>query len=86
MQDQTDGAKKPLWHWSQVLKAGEPNYEMMHRECFTVVGAILLLRPYLVWQTFTICKDHDVLEWIRNLADSTVRLASTTRQVENPFI
>lgn len=57
-----------------MLNSSEQNYGKMHRECFAVVGSMILWTPRVEGQRFTICADCVALDWILSLFDSTVRL------------
>lgn len=58
-----------------MLSVTDQNYDMTHHECLAEVCTILLLRPYLAGQKFTVPNDHVAVKWIFNLADLTGPLA-----------
>ena len=60
MQEQ-EGTLRPIGYWSRSLTPAEKNYDTTQREWLAVVWAILLLRPYLEMQKFTVRTDHDAL-------------------------
>ena len=75
LQDQEDAGYVPIGYWSRALTKQERDYTTTEKECLAIVWAILLLRPYLEGQRFTVRTDHDSLRWVLNLADAKGRLA-----------
>ena len=62
-------------YWSRAFTKQEHDYNTTEKECMPIVWAILLLRPYLEGQRFTIQMYSDSLRWVLNLADAKGRLA-----------
>lgn len=54
----------PIRHCSQTIFVAVKNYYTTYHECYSLVWAILLLRPCLEGQTFTIHTDQDALKLI----------------------
>ena len=75
LQDQGGGDFHPVGYWSRALTKQEREYTTTEKECLAIVWSILLLRPYLEGQRFTVRTDHDSLKWVLNLADAKGRLA-----------
>ena len=75
LQDQGGGEFHPVGYWSRALTKQERDYTTTEKECLAIVWSILLLRPYLEGQRFTVRTDHDSLRWVLNLADAKGRLA-----------
>ena len=76
LQDQPNGDKLPIGHWSRSLTDAERNYTTTEKECLAVVWSILALRRYLYGSPFNLRTDYEALRWVLNLADSSGRLAS----------
>lgn len=68
---QEDGRDRPTGYLSCTLSKPEKNLDAIHRDCFAVVLAVLLLRRSLEGTMFTIKTDHHAWTWILNLADAT---------------
>ena len=64
----------PVGYWSRTLSPAEQNYTTTEQECLAVVWSVLMLRPYLEGQEFTIRTDHDSLKWLMALSDASGRL------------
>ena len=64
-----------MGYWNSALTKQERDHTTTENECLAIVWAILLLRPYLKRQRFTIRTDQDSLRWVLNLADAEGRLA-----------
>ena len=75
LQDQGGAGYVPIGHCSRALTKQERDYTTTEKECLAIVWAILLLRPYLEGQRFTVRSDRDSLRWVLNLADAKGRLA-----------
>lgn len=75
LQDQGDGAYKPVGYWSRVLTPAECNYSTTERECLAVVWALFLLRPYLEGTRFVVRTDHTALKWMLHMDGAHGRLA-----------
>lgn len=48
LQKKYDGTTKPIGYYSMILADGEKNLDTKYHECFSVVTAVLWLRPF--WQ------------------------------------
>lgn len=55
-------------------KARKTKFQHTRRDYQVTLRALLLLRANWLLQKFTVCTDHDALEWILTLPDSTGRL------------
>ena len=75
LQEQPEGGTRPIGYWSRALTEAEHNYTTTEKQCLAVVWRILTLRPYLYGSAFNLRTDHEALRWVRNLADSSSRLA-----------
>lgn len=69
LQDQEDGAKKPLGSYNRTLNAPGQNYETTHCDCVAIVWAIILLKPYLERETFNSVWTNDALNDIFKLGN-----------------
>lgn len=58
-----------------MTNAANWNYNTTHWECLGIVGAILLLRPYLNNHNFTIRTYQEALIWISNEQEGTGKMA-----------
>lgn len=67
LQQQPEGPDKTVGYWLNSLNNAEPSYDIPHKECFAVVWAVLLLRPYVEVARFSIQTDHDALHCIWDL-------------------
>lgn len=74
-QQQLDGTTKLIGYCSQSFPSPERKYDKTQRECLTTVCAVLLPRLYLEGARFLVRTDHDSLNFIPYLTDSTERLA-----------
>ena len=74
-QDLKDGnAWSHVGYWSNTFNSAEQKYSATERECFSVVGAITTLRPYLEPTKFTVSTDQNALRWFRTLTEPSGRL------------
>jgi len=64
----------PIGYWSKTLTTAESKYTATERECYAVVWAITLLRPYVEGSKFHVRTDHEALRWLSTLTDSSGRL------------
>ena len=64
--------QKPLGYWSRTLTAPERNYSATERECLVVVWALQILRPYLLYESFTVYTGHHSLRWLMMVNDPSV--------------
>lgn len=66
---------KPIGFWSRSFndtgRAGDPT----HMECTAVLGALLILRPYLKGTRLKIGTDQDALRWGLILTNASGKLA-----------
>lgn len=75
LQMQPDDTTKPIGYWSRSLTNTERQNDTTQRECLTIFWSISYLRSYLEGQCFTVQTDHDALERILYIANSTDILA-----------
>ena len=73
-QTHPDGKRYPLGYWSRTLQKAERNYSASERECLAVVFALQTLRPYLLFEKFTVYTDHASLRWLLNIQEPSGRL------------
>ena len=73
-QTHPDGERKPIGFWSRSLLPAEENYSASERECLAVVWALKTLRPYLMYEKFTVYTDHAALHWLLTITDPSGRL------------
>lgn len=78
---QPNDSVRPTGYCSRSLNDAERRYDTTQRECFAIVWSFLLLGLNLGGNRFSIRTDHDSLEWILNLADSSGRLARWRRRL-----
>ena len=64
----------PVGYWLKTLNSAEQNYSATERECYSVVWAVMTLRPYIEGQKFVVRTDHDALRWLLTLNDPSGRL------------
>jgi len=64
----------PIGYWSKSLNHAERNYSATERECYSVVWAITILRPYIEGLKFHVRTDHEALRWLMTLTDASGRL------------
>ena len=64
----------PVGYWSKTLNSAEQNYSATERECYSIVWAVLTLRPYIEVQKLVLRTDHDALQWLLTLYDPSGRL------------
>ena len=69
-----NGTRKPIGFWSRSLTDAEKNYSASERECLAVVWALQTLRPYLLYEDFTVYTDHNSLNWLFNITEPSGRL------------
>ncbi|OWY98472.1 Gag-pol fusion protein [Phytophthora megakarya] len=55
---------QPIAYASKVATDTDAKYGITELECFAVVWAINLFRPYLYGRRFTIVTDHAALKWL----------------------
>ena len=65
---------RPVGYCSYSLSDSEGNYSATERECFAVVWAVRTLRPYVEGTQFTVQTDHNALQWLMFLTESSGRL------------
>lgn len=73
MQDQGAGLQ-PIAYASKMNSPTVAKYAITELECFAVVWAVKLLRPYLYGRRFTIRTDHAALKWLMTAHDLAGRL------------
>jgi len=73
-QTHPNGERKPIGFWSRSLLPAEVNYSASERECLAVVWALKTLRPYLMYERFTVFTDHAALHWLLTIDDPSGRL------------
>ncbi len=73
-QTQEDGERRPIGFWSRSLNEHERNYSTTERECLAVIWALKTLRPYLMFEKFTVHTDHGSLRWLFNITEPSGRL------------
>ncbi|OWZ08712.1 LOW QUALITY PROTEIN: hypothetical protein PHMEG_00018702 [Phytophthora megakarya] len=73
MQDKGDGWQ-PVAFASKVNSETESKYGVTELECFAVVWAIKLFRPYLYGRRFEIITDHAALKWLMTSPNLTGKL------------
>ena len=73
-QTHPDGERKPIGYWSRPLNQAEKGYSATERECLAVVWALKTLRPYLIYEKFTVYTDHAALGWLLTINDPSGRL------------
>lgn len=54
LQEQPEGPVKPVGYCSKSLNKAEQACDTAQRECFAVVWAVLILKPYLKELQFTV--------------------------------
>ncbi|CAN8061906.1 unnamed protein product [Agarophyton chilense] len=59
IQEQHTGDKLPIEYWSRAMNEAEQNYTVTEKECLAVVWSMLMLRPYMYGERFTLRTDHD---------------------------
>ena len=62
---------RPVGYWSSSLNDIERNYSATERECYAVVWAVRILRPYVEGTKLTIRTDYDALSWLMSLMESS---------------
>lgn len=75
LQKQPGKTTNPIGYWSHFLTDIKQRYDRTQRTCLTIVWSVLLPRPYLEGQCFTIRTDYDGHKWTLNLANSREQLA-----------
>ena len=73
-QEHPDGTRRPIGFWSRSLNNAEKNYSASERECLAVVWALKILRPYLMYEKFTVYTDHAALRWLLTICEPSGRL------------
>lgn len=58
------------------LSDAEQNYSAPERECLAVVWALQTLRPYLLYERFTVSTYHHTLHWLLNVSEPSGLLTS----------
>lgn len=69
-----EGVRKPIGYWSRSLHTYEKNYSKTEQECLALVWAVITLRPYLIYEHFTVQTDHAALGWLLSVTDPSGRL------------
>ena len=59
-----DNSLRPIGYYSRTLNDTEKKYDTTERECLGIIWAVLLLRPYLEMERFTLRTDHEALKWL----------------------
>lgn len=55
LQKMDEGANKPIGYWYRLLIDAESTHDTAYHECFFVLWAVLLIRPYLLGR-LSICR------------------------------
>ena len=69
------GKETVISYWSRQLSKAERNYSTIEREALAVVCAVKEFYPYLYGFQFTLVTDHNPLTSIKDLKDTSGRLA-----------
>lgn len=56
-----DGERRPIRFFSRSLNKAEINYSAPERDCLEVLCSLLTLRPYLMYERFTVHSDQNSL-------------------------
>ena len=59
-----DDSLHPIGYFSRTLNETERKYDTTEKECLGIIWAVLLLRPYLEMERFTLRTDHEALKWL----------------------
>ncbi|POM73981.1 protease, Reverse transcriptase, ribonuclease H, integrase [Phytophthora palmivora] len=65
---------QPVAYASKVNSVAESKYSITDLECFAVIWAIKLFRPYLFGRHFTLITDHIALTWLMTKKEPVGRL------------
>lgn len=68
------GERIPIASCLRSLLLAEENYWRSERGCIAVVWSVKKLRPYLIYERFTIFTDHTALHWLLLIDDPSGRL------------
>lgn len=63
-----------MGYWSTNLTKEQPNYSASERECYSVVCALLSLRPYVEGTHYTVRTEHYALKCMMKLSHFQGRL------------
>ena len=69
-----DNERRTIGYWSRSLVPAEKNYSAPERECLAVVWTLKTLRPYLLYEKFTVHTDHAALRWLLTIEEPSGRL------------
>lgn len=75
LQKRQGNTMEPDRYWSQSPNDAKRKYDTKQKERFAIVWAVLLVRPYLKSNRFSIRTSHDSLKWILNVSVRSGRLA-----------
>ena len=74
-----DGHVKIIRYVSRTLNPAEKKYSASERECFAIVHALTILKPYLLGANFTIMSDCRALTTMREKANFNSRIMTWLR-------
>lgn len=78
--------RRPIGFFSHSLNKAERNYNAPERECFAVVWALLNLRPYIMYERFTVQSDQQSLHsWLTITESSGILMRLRLRLEEFDF-
>lgn len=83
LMQETDGVLRPVAYASKTTSEAEARYPITELECFAVVWAVKLFRPYLYGCRFAVVTDHSAPMWLmtaKQLAGRLHRWAITLQE------
>jgi len=69
-----EGREKVIGYASKSMSPAERRYTVSERECLAVVHWVKAYRPYLYGSKFEVVTDHQALQWLFKMKDSSSRL------------
>ena len=80
--EESDDREVVIAYSSKHLNDREAKWSTTEKECFAIIHAITVFKPYLFGQTFSVVTDHRPLEWLMSKKEPSGRLARWALKIQ----